>query len=233
MSRNQTGPGLAALGAAHDADPNHAETLATLITYLIANQSLTQAVQHAERLMKQPGWDLRGMLLLARVRRELLDPVAAATLLAGALQREPEMAHSGTDPREVRRLLATCLLETARPAEARAQLERALAFGSDPQASWLQSRSFLMEGKLAEARTALETARRGAGEQDPLRPEPSSLRRGRSLRNLPPQGVQVSATEPPFPDDQIQARVEISTVAWATAGRSRQSPGDPCFSEGR
>ena len=173
LSRNQTGPGLAALGAAHDADPNHAETLATLITYLIANQSLTQAVQHAERLMKQPGWDLRGMLLLARVRRELLDPVAAATLLAGALQREPEMAHSGTDPREVRRLLATCLLETARPAEARAQLERALAFGSDPQASWLQSRSFLMEGKLAEARTALETARRGAGEQDPLRPEPA------------------------------------------------------------
>lgn len=109
---------LAALNAAHDADPNHPETLEAIITFMIANQTLTQAAQNAERLMKQSGWELRGMVLLARVRHELLEPAAAAKLLTEALKHEPEMAHSGTEPREVRRLLATCLLETSQPGEA-------------------------------------------------------------------------------------------------------------------
>ena len=173
LRRNMTSLGLAAVGAALDLDANHPESLHAIIPYLIDKQELMQAAEYAERLMHQAGWKVRGMLLLAQARHELFDPESAATLLASALETETEIISSGTDPRDVRRQLATCLLETAHPVEARVQLAKVLASGSDPQASWLLSRSLLMEGKTAEARIALESSLERTGEHDPLRAEPA------------------------------------------------------------
>ncbi len=212
LARASAREGKQKTAEANDADPNHPETLAATITHLIANQTLTQAAEDAERLMKQPGWEPRGMLLLARARHELLDPAAAATLLTEALQREPEMAHSGTDPREVRRLLATCLLETAQPAEARAQLEKVLASGSDPHAAWLLSRSFLMEGKLAEARTALETAQGEAGEQDPLRAEPAPFVGAARWQTCHPK--EFNSQQQSRHAQTIKSKSELRTLPW-------------------
>ncbi len=211
LNRNQTGPALAALNAAHDADPNHPETLEAIITFMIANQTLTQAAQNAERLMKQSGWELRGMVLLARVRHELLEPAAAAKLLTEALKHEPEMAHSGTEPREVRRLLATCLLETSQPDEARAQLEKILACGSDPYASWLLSRSFLTAGKLAEARAALEASRR-SDISDPLRAEPAPFVGAARCATCHPK--EFNSQQQSRHAQTIKSRTELATLPW-------------------
>jgi tetratricopeptide (TPR) repeat protein len=172
MNRGLTGPGLASLGAARDADPDHPETLSAIISHLLENQTYLQAAQDAERLMHQPEWEARGMIALARARRQLLEPGTAADLLIGAFRRDPELTRQGADPRETRRLLAACLLEAGRPGKAREALENVLASGPDAESSWLLSRSLLMEGKLAEAKAALAEAQR-AGKSDPLRVEPA------------------------------------------------------------
>jgi tetratricopeptide (TPR) repeat protein len=172
LKRDVRGPGLASLGAARDLDPNHPETLDALIDYLIDVQALTQAAEDAERLRHQPGWEVRGLVVLARVRHMLLEPAAAADLFFEALHRDPQLTQGRTDTRQARKLLARCLLEVGRPDQARQQLETVLEMGPDSEALWLVSRALLMEGKMDQARAAfdqsvkIETA-------DPLRDQPA------------------------------------------------------------
>ncbi len=86
MRRGQTGPGRAALGAALDTDPDHAETLDFLLNLgSDGSPSLTRQLQ-AERLRRQPGWEERGSIALARIRHDLLEPAAAADLLTEVLK---------------------------------------------------------------------------------------------------------------------------------------------------
>jgi predicted CXXCH cytochrome family protein len=172
IKRNQKGLGLASLRAARDLDPDHPETLDALINHEVGDQALTQASQDAERLARQSGWEVRGTLILAGIRHDLFDPAGAVELFLEALRRDPHLAQSSADGREVKRLLARCLLETNRPGEARSQIESVLAGGPDPEGSWLLSRALLMEGKLADAKTALEAAGDFAHD-DPLRHEPA------------------------------------------------------------
>jgi tetratricopeptide (TPR) repeat protein len=172
IRRDQKGPGLASLKAAHDLDPDHAEALDALIKYEVGDQALALASQDAERLARQRGWEVRGTLILAGIRHDLFDPASAAELFLDALKRDAHLAQSSAAVREVKRLLATCLLETNRSVEARAQLEGVLAEGPDPESSWLLSRALLMEGQLAGAKTALEAAGEFAHD-DPLRLEPA------------------------------------------------------------
>ena len=172
LKRDPHGPGLAALGAARDLDPDHPETLNELLGFLIEGQSLLQAAIDAERLSRQPGWEVRGMVLLARVRHKLLEPAAAAELLVDAIRRDPGLAQTQTDPRDVRLLLARCLLETGRPDQARQQLEKVLRSSSDAEAYWLLSRALLMAGRSGEARAALDQSRI-LGPADPLAAQPA------------------------------------------------------------
>ncbi len=172
IQRGRVGPGRAALGAALDINPDHAETLDALLTFATEGSSLLKAAAHAERLSRQPGWETRGTIALARIRHDLLQPAAAAELLIQALNRDPELAHAKADTREVRLLLARCLLETGQTERAHKELDKSLAAGTDARASWLLSRALLMEGKLAEARAALEESQR-AETSDPLRAEPA------------------------------------------------------------
>jgi tetratricopeptide (TPR) repeat protein len=172
LRRGLTGPALASLGAARDAQPDHAETLDALAQYWAESRSLTDAADAAERLMRQPGWEVRGALRLGRLRLDLFDPAGAARLLAGALERDPDLDRAGIAPHAARMLLARALLQDRRPAEARAALQEASSGPGDPEAAWLLSRALLQEGHGAEAGAALTRAG-GFGTGDPMLPEPA------------------------------------------------------------
>jgi tetratricopeptide (TPR) repeat protein len=172
LNRGQIGPALASLGAARDAEPDHAETLDSLSLYWTKTRMMTDAVDAAERLSKQPGWEVRGEVRLGWLRSNLFDPAGAAGVLADSLRRDPKLAHADLEPAAARRVLARCLLQLGRPSEARAQIESPSGRELDPEGSWLLSRAFLQEGNRARAISALEQAR-GFGASDPLFPEPA------------------------------------------------------------
>ena len=174
LVRGQVGPALASLGAARDLDPDHAETLDALSHYWAQAGSLADAVDAAERLSKQPGWEVRGDVRLGRLRSQLFDPAGAASVLAEALRRDPQLAHADLTPPAARTLLARAWLQSGRPAEARAVLAdmTALTQGLDAEGWWLESRAFLQESKFADALAALQAAG-GFGSSDPLLKEPA------------------------------------------------------------
>jgi tetratricopeptide (TPR) repeat protein len=173
IKRGQTGPGMAALGAALDADPDHPETLDMLLTLTLASDQprLLEAARRAERLARSTDWEVRGLLALGRVQHDLLQPAASAAALKRALELDPQLAQAEGDPREFRRLLARSLLENGQSGEARTQLSKTLEAGPDPEASWLLSRACLMEGEIEQARSALAAAQ--PFRDDPLRLEPA------------------------------------------------------------
>jgi tetratricopeptide (TPR) repeat protein len=172
IRRGETRPGMDALRAARDADPDHAETLDALLTAGAEHESLLEAAELAERLARQTPWQTRGMLASGRIKHALLEPAVAADLLAQAIDREPDLASAQAEVQDVRRLLARCLLESGQAPKARSLMEEALKTGPDPEAWWLLSRALLMEGRTDESRAALEASRQ-YGSQDPLRNEPS------------------------------------------------------------
>src|SRR5262249_51824282 len=110
LRRGQAGPALSALGAARDAQPDHAETLDALAEHWAHTRSMADAVDAAERLRKQPGWEVRGAVRLGRLRAELFDPGGAANLLVEALGRDPELDGLEIESREIERLLVRCWL---------------------------------------------------------------------------------------------------------------------------
>ncbi len=172
LARGQVGPGLASLGAARDVQPDHAETLDALSRYWAETRMMTDAAEAAERLVRQPGWEVRGEVRLGRLRAELFDPAGAAAVLADALRRDPKLTRADLAPDAVVRLLVGCWLQAGRPAEARALLQDAAGRRLDPEDSWLLSRACLQEGKATEAASALEAAR-GFAASDPLTREPA------------------------------------------------------------
>jgi tetratricopeptide (TPR) repeat protein len=171
LRRGQVGPALASLGAARDAQPDHAETLDALSRHWAETHALTDATIAAERLLSQPGWEVRAAVRLGRLRAELLDPAGAIELLAAALERDPKLEGADLDRAAAKRLLVRCALQAGRPAEARRWIVDASRPEIDPELSWLLSRAWLQEGNAAKAAAALQTAR-GFDASDPLRREP-------------------------------------------------------------
>jgi tetratricopeptide (TPR) repeat protein len=174
LGGGQVGPALASLGAARDLEPDHAETLDTLSHYWVQAGSMTDAVDAAERLRKQPGWQVRSDVRLGRLRAQLFDPAGAASVLTEALLRDPQLAHADLTPAATRMLLARAWLQSGRPAEARAVLEDSAAPGQalDPEGWWLKSRAYLQESRFADALSALKAAN-GFNGSDPLVKEPA------------------------------------------------------------
>jgi tetratricopeptide (TPR) repeat protein len=174
LRRGQTGPALAALGAARDAQPDHAETLDALARYWATSRSLTEALDAAERLSRLPGWEVRGAVLLGRLRLDLFDPAGAAAALLLALDRDPRLDGAGTTPREAETLLVRGLLQSGLAAEALDRLRRLDASADSPDAeiSWLSSRGLLQQGRTTEARAALERVGTRAA-RDPMVREPA------------------------------------------------------------
>ena len=139
-------------------DSDHAETLEQLSRHFVTRNRLAEAVLLAERLSKQPGWELRGELVLGSLRSELNDPAGAATLLRRAFARSEASRLDLQIQSGYRRILVRNLLQAGQPAEARAELEPLLVRGNDAEASWLLSRVALASGDVAEATAALDAA---------------------------------------------------------------------------
>ena len=172
LRRGQIGPALASLGAARDVRPDHAETLDTLSRYWAETGAMSEAVEAAERLISQPGWEVRAGVRLGRLRSDLLDPAGAAAALAAALDRDPKLEGADLDPTSTRKLLARCELRAGRPAQARRWIADPAGRGHDPESSWLLARAWLQEGKAEEADSALRDAG-GFGASDPMIREPA------------------------------------------------------------
>ena len=152
--------------------PDHADTIEQLIIRDTAQNRLAEAAALAERLARQPGWELRGELNLGALRSELNDPAGAAAVLKRAMDR-PEAASLDLKASSAyRKLLARTLLQTSRADEAAGVLRKLLEKGADPEASWLLSRAALQAGAISEASAALQAA--GSYRADhPLESEPS------------------------------------------------------------
>jgi hypothetical protein len=199
------------LEAARDLDPDHPETLNTLIQHHRDHGALSLALADAERLIRQPGWNVRGMVILASLRHELLEPAAATELLFEVLKRKSDPAPAGTDSHQLRRLLSLCLLESSRPIEAGIQLAIALESGPDPELLWLLSRARLMEGRVAEAKTALAESGEFA-HNDPLRHEPAPYVGASRCAGCHPREVRTQQQS--RHSQSIMSRTVISSLSW-------------------
>ena len=140
-------------------EPDHAETIEQLIIRDTAQNRLAEAARLAERLARQPGWELRGELDLGTFRAEMSDPAGAAAVLQRALERPEASRLNRSTAIHYRELLARSLLKIERPREARDVLQKVLQDGQRPEASWLLSRAALQEGAIPEAVAALADRR--------------------------------------------------------------------------
>jgi tetratricopeptide (TPR) repeat protein len=213
LGKSVSGEAVAAqtfLNLALAADPDHVEALNLLAMVSLQTARVSDAARAAERLAGRPGWEARGDLLLGVIRATDQAPAAAVDALRRAIGRDPTIRIVPSDRFGTLRLLARCLLQLQRPAEARESLTTVLHAGPDREASWLLSRAYLQEGNGAEAAAALAQSGSYHAEH-PLEPEPSpyvgearcarchgdirdavfasrhakTLRRGRELAELP------------------------------------------------
>ncbi len=153
-------------------DPNHAGLLFELASLFRRMSRYSAATKLASHLSTQPGWEARGKLLLGQIKYEQDEPEGSSADLRTALDLDQARPGAVAPTAESRKLLARTLLRTGRSTDARSQLQIVLTKGSDPEASWLLSRSYLQARVLVEAATALEQSQ-GYREEHPLTPEPA------------------------------------------------------------
>jgi tetratricopeptide (TPR) repeat protein len=155
------------------ANPDHPETLEALGQLYLQNDRESAAEEVGKRLVRQPEWEARGLLILGTARAELHDPAGAAQALRRFFELDPEGAFAAPNPvRPFRLLLARSLLESRRPAEARQLLMNLLAHGPDAEASWLLGRSYIQEHDWDRAASLLEPSASSRASQ-PLAFEPA------------------------------------------------------------
>jgi tetratricopeptide (TPR) repeat protein len=154
------------------ANPDHAETLNEMAMVAMHQAHPIEAAQTAQRLARQPDWDVRGNLLLGMIRAADHDPAGGAAALEQALARDPAARIAPSERFGTHKLLARTLMQAGRPAEALPTLRTVLEAGADGEASWLLSRAFLQEGDKRSA--ALHLAQSGTYRAlHPLEAEPS------------------------------------------------------------
>jgi tetratricopeptide (TPR) repeat protein len=173
LHRGQTDLGLKSLRAALEVEPENAEALDAVSAHWANGRLPSAAIEAADRLRKKPGWEVIGLVRLARLRAELYDPASAVRLLSDAMRIDPKLTRADLDPAAARRLLVRSLLAAGHPAEARSILTTWLGAGPDGEASWLLSRALLQLGNVAPAAQALE-ASASFDSSDPMTAEPSA-----------------------------------------------------------
>jgi tetratricopeptide (TPR) repeat protein len=153
-------------------DAHHPETLEQLALLYTSRNRLAEAAVLADRLSREPGWQLHGELILGSLRSELNDPSGAAMVLRRALERPEASGLSNELASRYQKLLGRTLVQTSKPDEARALLKKHLDRGPDEEASWLLSRAELAVGAVAAATDALK-ASGSYRDFHPLESEPS------------------------------------------------------------
>ncbi len=162
---------LKALEASRTADPDRLETLDELAQVYFRRDRPAAAEEIAERLVREPGWEVRGQLLLGTCLAAHHDPAGAARALSRAFRLDPEGKAAAPQPvGPLRMLLVRSLLKSGQPAEARRMIPS--SSGSDPESAWLLSRCFLQERTRESAADALKHAG-DYRDRWPLEPEPA------------------------------------------------------------
>lgn len=152
----QTQAGEEALETALAAEPNRTETLEILCQVYSSRHKPEKAVELADRLAHQPGFESRGNLMLGVLRADMNDIDGSVDALSRGFSTGAKTGE--TIPDNFRKFLARTLLQTGRPVEAGEQLKTVLDQGPDPEASWLLSRVGLQTGRPDEAAAALKRA---------------------------------------------------------------------------
>jgi tetratricopeptide (TPR) repeat protein len=164
---------LKSLEASRDADPDRLETLDELAQVYSRKDRPAAAEALAGRLLREPGREAQAQLMLGTFRAAQHDPAGAARALQRAFELDPDgKAASPHRAGSLRLLLVRCLLQAARPAEARRVLRAIPGSESEPESAWLLSRSFIQERDWAKAAEALRAAGSYRGDH-PLEPEPA------------------------------------------------------------
>jgi tetratricopeptide (TPR) repeat protein len=154
--------------ATKEVPPRLLEELAQVCTQ---GRHWDEAIQAAERLSRQPGWEARGMMIMGTIRYELNNMPAAAESFRSALKTDPAVVDSSHDPTPLRKVIARTFLQASHPDEARPLLLSILDHKHDREASWLLSRVYLRDGNKASAIAALTQAGTYRAE-NPLETEP-------------------------------------------------------------
>ena len=183
------------------ANPDHPETLEALAQLYLQNDRENAAEEAAERLVRQPGWEARGLLILGTARAELHDPAGAAQALRRFFELDPEGTVAAPSPvRPFRLLLARSLLKTRRPAEARQVL-------AEPPCPRTGRRGLVAARPLLHPGTRLGSGRRPARAERFLSRRATARVRARPLRG------RGSLRRLPFRDlpvlDREQARHDV------------------------
>jgi len=158
--------------------PDHPELLDHLSRLSARLQRLDEGAFAARKLAHQPGWEVRGLLILGEIEGLLDNPKGACDAVREGLTLDPEAKGAFFPSAHYRRLLARSLLRLGRPTEAIEPLQAILgttmppATDHDPEANWLLSRAYLQMGRTTDAEAALQRAG-SYQDENPLMPEPS------------------------------------------------------------
>lgn len=165
--------GWAALDAAARLDPAHRDAAAALASLPGRFPGPSTTALQAERLTAVADGPALAELVvgLADIASSERSAARFNTLFDRLMSRPRGDLLAVDSPSAARKLLARLLLEDGRAAEARGWLERVRP-ETDPEAWWLFSRAFLVEGQVARASAALDRAGR-FGEDDALALEPA------------------------------------------------------------
>jgi hypothetical protein len=164
---------LKALEKSWEIDHTRPETLDELAPVYYRKDRPAAAEETASRLSKFPGWEAKALLMLGSFRAERRDPAGAALALGRGFQLDPSGKSLAPRPAApMQMLLARSLLQTGKPAEARAYLLSLPPSGDDPEAAWLLSRCFLQEHAWTQAAQALQKAV-SYRQLRPIDPEPA------------------------------------------------------------
>src|SRR5271166_4944506 len=110
---------LKCLKEAQAEEPNKPETLDILAEIYFRKDLAAAALESAERLILQPGWEPRGQLMLGVFRSSLNDPAGAVRALRRAFELDPAgKAAAPASAAPFRKLLVRSLLQTGKPTEA-------------------------------------------------------------------------------------------------------------------
>jgi predicted CXXCH cytochrome family protein len=140
------------------AGPDTAPLQEELAWILLRKHRFEEAIEVAEALGKQPGWEARSAMLLGNLRATLNDIPGSAEAFRLSLKLDPAGIDRSSNPVGLRKLIARIALKDDRPNEAIAMLLPILERGPDAEASWLLSRAHLRAGSLDEARESLTRA---------------------------------------------------------------------------
>ena len=153
-------------------NPDHPAALFEMIQVHLKAERFTAAAAAARRLARQATWKNRAKALLGWVEVKRDNPAQAIELWKDIDKGDSVVPEDRSPPLVSRKDLARALLRVQRPAEALDQLQRVLADGPDPEASWLMSRAYLQEGAWDQA-LAVSRAASSFSEENSTVPEPA------------------------------------------------------------